>query len=277
MSQSATETVFSPPTKAEKTNAVQRQLERILEHTLFAHSRRYPALLRYVVEGALEGNTDHIKERSIGVVVFGRSPAYDTNADPIVRVTAGEIRKRLQQFYAEPDHAEDLRIVLPLGSYVPHFLNVTSHDSVGAPAEAQARENEPEDEASLDVPQDEVRPTESAVSLRHFIPSIAGTFIIAFLCGWFGYRLHQSDISSNDLSWQFWSSAKEPLLVCLPDVSETIPLSDKPLVRATESSAMTIDNHFGGHQAVARADMLAATRVVRAVGLTGRATHIRLD
>ena len=42
-----------------------------------------------------------MKERTLGVEVFGRPPDYDTNADPVVRVTAAEIRKKIAQFYHE--------------------------------------------------------------------------------------------------------------------------------------------------------------------------------
>src|SRR5437867_6516627 len=69
----------------------------------------------------LDGEGERIKERTIGIEVFGRDPDYDTNLDPIVRMTAGEIRKRLAQYYVEADHERELRIELPSGSYVPEF------------------------------------------------------------------------------------------------------------------------------------------------------------
>src|SRR5438045_7815788 len=84
--------------------AVREQLSRLLVHPLFANSKRYPALLAYAVEQTLLGNAGDLKERSIGVEVFGRSPTYDANADPVVRITAGEVRKRLTQYYYETSH-----------------------------------------------------------------------------------------------------------------------------------------------------------------------------
>src|SRR5215472_9800413 len=100
---------------------IREQLERLLAHPLFANSKRYPALLAYAVEQALLGNASELKERSIGVEVFGRSPTYDANADPVVRITAGEVRKRLTQYYYDPMHRGELVIELPIGSYVPSF------------------------------------------------------------------------------------------------------------------------------------------------------------
>jgi hypothetical protein len=98
------------------------QLERIVRSKHFRNSKRYPTFLRFVVEQTLAGKTEALKERTLGVDVFARQSHYDTNEDPIVRVTAGEIRKRIAQYYQEPGHEDELRIDLPLGSYVPHFL-----------------------------------------------------------------------------------------------------------------------------------------------------------
>jgi hypothetical protein len=100
---------------------IRNQLERILAHPQFQNSRRYPALLRYVVERTLEGNGASLKERTIGIEVFGREPHYDTNLDHTVRTSAGEVRKRLAQYYVESDRDGEIRIDLPAGSYVPQF------------------------------------------------------------------------------------------------------------------------------------------------------------
>ena len=101
--------------------SIREQLQRLLVHPLFANSKRYPALLAYTVEQTLLGNAVELKERSIGIEVFGRVPTYDANADPVVRITAGEVRKRLSLYYYDSSHTGELVIELPLGSYVPVF------------------------------------------------------------------------------------------------------------------------------------------------------------
>jgi len=103
-------------------SALLEQLERIVGSKHFRNSKRYPTFLRFVVEETLAGRTESLKERTLGVDVFARPSDYDTNADPVVRVTAGEIRKRIAQYYQEPGHDRELRIDLPLGAYVPHFF-----------------------------------------------------------------------------------------------------------------------------------------------------------
>jgi hypothetical protein len=77
--------------------------------------------LRYVVERSLEGHSGHLKERTLGVEVFGREPDYDTNLDPVVRTSAVEIRKRIAQYYHEPGHELEIRIDFPAGTYLAEF------------------------------------------------------------------------------------------------------------------------------------------------------------
>lgn len=130
---SAPETV--PAGSVPEAAAVREQVERLLAHPLFSNSKRYPALLAYTVEQTLRGNGPELKERSIGIEVFGRSPTYDANADPVVRITAGEVRKRLTQYYYDSAHDGELVIELPIGSYVPIFH--APEPSVLAPAPAE--------------------------------------------------------------------------------------------------------------------------------------------
>ena len=112
------------PTSEDDRRSVRQQLERVLASPLFRNSKRYPALLRFVVEQSLDGNEDQLKERLLGINVFHRQPDYDTNQDTIVRLTAAEVRKRIAQYYQQPEHKGELRIHLNSGSYVPHFTTV---------------------------------------------------------------------------------------------------------------------------------------------------------
>jgi len=111
--------------------AVIAQLAKVLGSTHFRNSKRSQALLRFVVEAALTGDQNSLKERCVGIGVFGRDTAYDTAQDPVVRNAAIEVRKRLAQYYMEREHASELRIELPLGSYSPAFS--TPHPTVEAP------------------------------------------------------------------------------------------------------------------------------------------------
>ncbi|HEX3745294.1 MAG TPA: hypothetical protein VHW09_15225 [Bryobacteraceae bacterium] len=101
--------------------SVRTQLESILASSVFRNSRRYSSLLRYVVEETLDGKAEFLKERTIGVDVFGRASDYDTNTDHVVRSVAGDVRRRLAQYYMENGRDAELRIDMQLGSYIPQF------------------------------------------------------------------------------------------------------------------------------------------------------------
>ena len=100
---------------------IREEVERIVVSSAFRASKRNCSLLRHVVEAALNGSIDDLKERRIGVDVFGRSADYDTNADHVVRSVAGEVRRRLAQYYMQCESDSGIRIELPAGSYVPQF------------------------------------------------------------------------------------------------------------------------------------------------------------
>jgi len=111
----------SPALTEGERKAVREHLDRVLLSPVFRNSKRYSGLLRYVVEAALNGTSDRLKERTIGIEVFGRVPDYDTATDHSVRSAAGEVRKRLAQYYMECGGGCALRVELQAGSYVPQF------------------------------------------------------------------------------------------------------------------------------------------------------------
>jgi hypothetical protein len=111
--------VFSPSTNLEQ-SAVRNQLQRILASPAFHNSKRYAAVLKYIVDQTLEGFGDRLKERTIGIEVFDRPPDYDTATDHAVRSAVAEVRKRLAQYYLNGTRTE-LRIEILPGSYTPQF------------------------------------------------------------------------------------------------------------------------------------------------------------
>ena len=84
-------------------------------------SPRGQQFLRHVVEKAIQGDFDSLKERVIGIELFRRSPAYDKAEDAIVRVTASDVRKRLTKHYARHRGESEFRIDIPPGSYIPEI------------------------------------------------------------------------------------------------------------------------------------------------------------
>jgi len=118
--------------------AIELELISVLEGPSFRASSRSRDFLRYVVEEALAGHEDSLKERTIGVAVLGRNLSYDTGADAVVRVRANDVRKRLAAYYERFAPKAGTRIELPLGSYVPRFVSAASQPAapVAAPVVA---------------------------------------------------------------------------------------------------------------------------------------------
>lgn len=100
---------------------VREELSRILSHEQFKDTTRLKRFLSYVVEEALGGRADRLKGYTIGVEVFDRPDDFDPQADTIVRVQAGQLRRRLDLYYAKEGRSSPLRILLPKGRYAPVF------------------------------------------------------------------------------------------------------------------------------------------------------------
>jgi hypothetical protein len=77
-----------------------------------------------IVEARLRGEEGGIKAYSIAVDVFGRPQSFDPQSDPIVRVQARRLRALLDQFYDEGHARTGVRIQLPIGRYVPEFVEL---------------------------------------------------------------------------------------------------------------------------------------------------------
>ena len=103
------------------TAAIREHLEKILSSRTFRAADGQRNFLRYVVEQALDGGTQRIKEYSVGVEVFHRGESFDPRQDSIVRVEARKLRARLAKYYEEEGQRDPVRIEFPKGSYAPLF------------------------------------------------------------------------------------------------------------------------------------------------------------
>jgi TolB-like protein/Flp pilus assembly protein TadD len=105
-----------------KTRQVRDHLNEVLQSHEFASSKRAQEFLTLLVDRALAGEFDLLRERMIGAELFQRPVGYDTANDPVVRVKATEVRKKLTRYYLEQPQKHAVRIDLPSGTYVPQFL-----------------------------------------------------------------------------------------------------------------------------------------------------------
>ena len=113
---------------------VAAELQRVLASQCFEQSDRAKEFLRFVVEETLAGRGDRLKGYTIGVEVFGRPKDFDAQTDPLVRVEAGRIRRRLAEYYGTEGARNPLRIELMRGGYAPQFTYVQAAPSPDAVA-----------------------------------------------------------------------------------------------------------------------------------------------
>jgi hypothetical protein len=215
---------WTPCSEVEK-GAVEQQLELLLASPLFHSSKRYPRFLRFVVARALAGQTDQLKERILGVEIFDRPADYDTNTDPIVRVTAAEIRKRIEHYYQDHKHKHEIRMILPAGSYAPQFYwpghpSAPPVTSLALPSDASDALNAQPVVTLPDVPRSE--PTFLA-RRKPALAVVSLTLVIAAAALW--------HVSHPPVLKQFWEpfvNSPNPVLICVADQSQysTIRLRD---------------------------------------------------
>src|ERR1700686_4935878 len=145
---------------------LRKHLKDVIEGPSFKGSHRSGQFLAHVVEQAMAGHCDELKERLIGVELFGRSPSYDTGEDAIVRVTASDVRRRLLQHYGTYGTGSEFRIRLPLGTYIPEI----SRDvpvKAGVPEPASAPTVDSPDSPDALVPSPLVTNGQEAVAEEH--------------------------------------------------------------------------------------------------------------
>jgi hypothetical protein len=247
-------------------NAIRGQLERLLADPYFSHSKRFPMFLRFVTEQTLAGEADNINERWLGIEIFGRNPEYDTAADPIVRVTAAEIRKRIAQYYQDSAHENELLIALPSGSYVPKFhwpkgpgnpvLKELDHASAETPASR--------DTHTVSVSVDRGRrfpllPLAACV--------LTGLLSAGSLLLW--QSMHKPE---PDFFWQPILSAKDAVVLCVADQLQYSAISLRDAVEPTHQILLK-DNLT----AVVMDDVNATVKVAGVLQSSGKKYTVRSE
>lgn len=106
---------------------------------------RLKEFLYYVGKKSIKEGCSDIHEQEIGQAVFGRRDSYDTSQDNIVRVSATELRRRVEAYFAADGKDEPLIFDIPRGSYTPifHWRSQTPLAGTGRTAEAAAAPGPP--------------------------------------------------------------------------------------------------------------------------------------
>jgi len=242
------------------------QLELITGDDAFRSSKRSIEFLRFVVRETLKGDADQIKERTIGIEVFGRSSAYDTNLDHVVRTAATELRKRLALYYGDKKHRSELRIWMVPGSYIPKFT-VAAADSQ-PDAEAEVRQNAAGDSRH------EAETTGNAVVHRRnhwrLAYLLSAAVLAAAALGYF--LLHKPN--PEYLFWKPVLDTPGPVLLAVGDVPNGPPTPVDP--GAKQDSPLAIQHSYSA-RSVPFADMVTIAKVVGVLQAGGKKVLIRRE
>lgn len=250
---------------------VLQQLELILSSPSFRSAYRCSEFLRYVVTSKLDGHTERLKERVIGTELFKRPPGYATGEDPVVRVQAGEVRRRLDQFYQAVTQPPQLRIELPVGSYCPVFLA----GQPSPPREAAGAAAAP-----------------AATVVRRWKPGLkvisllAGAVFTAFAATALFSSLHRPSDANNVLQ-QFWAPAfasHQPMLICianaanpsLQEISSSNSSAHSRLVESEAPALSTDPSRDGDPEIVPAADASVAFALSGLFGKLDKPIQLRI-
>lgn len=205
----------SNPSAEISPDAIRSQLSRLLASHRFQASPRCQSVLQYIVEEALAGNASTLKERTIGIAVFHKEAAYDTSSEPVVRVAVAETRKKLAQYYCEPDHLHELRIALPTGNYTPDFQWPSAESAPAArPAADDRLQPLSEDRAAVPTTQSVFQPLPAQARRSWRLWGTASALLLA-ICAIAAYRTWVVTHSATAVFWRPFTSPKSSALIVM--------------------------------------------------------------
>lgn len=201
-------------------------LDAILLSLPFRTTRQCQELLSYIVKQTLAGQDQTLRERIIGIEVFKRKADYDTSEDPVVRIRAADVRRRLAQFYQGKQQVNTVvRIDIPSGSYRAIFEWQSS--SVLPPTSTPLEDSPPATRSEISpfpalhpVPLCDVNLAESGIALpKRNVPSRRWIWIAAFACLIASVGMLQWQFFGREADFRrFWSpmlKGSRPVLICM--------------------------------------------------------------
>jgi TolB-like protein len=186
---------------------IRQHLEAIKASHAFAGSKRTQDFLQLIVEHALEGEVESLRERMIGAEMFGRPVDYDTGNDSVVRVKATEVRKKLAEYYLESTGRTAVRIELPRGSYVPRFIfeppqaarQKPGYDGAISPDSPASAEPQKQAVASPAAPASDAPRVSAGRGRRALRLWATGTLVLALVAagGYAGWRIWRGEAGAE--------------------------------------------------------------------------------
>lgn len=179
---------------------VRHHFHQIVTSRVFKRSHRSCEFLQYLIDKTLAGEFDELKERSIGVQLFGRDPSYDTGEDAIVRVTATDVRRRLKRFY---DGIEtNIRLELSPGSYIIELI-----EQADAPRVVDTLPSQPAEIPSQPIPRPSI--------WRRLLPIAAVLIVLGLSLGVYHHRMRSA--LTDRLPWSAMLPRRGELKIVFSD------------------------------------------------------------
>jgi TolB-like protein len=175
-------------------DTARRHVDKIAASEGFLNSERLCRFLRFTVEAKLRGEGDQIKEYLLGREVFDRSADYDPRIDPIVRVEARRLRKKLEEYYEGPGREDALRVDYPKGSYAPEF------------------------QSAVPAANGSTRAADAGLSIRHWAWLLAGAALVAGVAGGLYFRQAKTEPAAVAVVPARWIWKSEHFSAALQDV-----------------------------------------------------------
>ncbi len=224
------------------------QLERILQSRTLRGSESLKAFLRFIVTESIESHEDQLKEYTIATQVFGRTDDYDPRTESAVRVQAGRLRAKLQEFYAGEGKEDKVLIELPKGSYIPSFSYRQNGENTASEVETVPAPS------SIALPH-RALPVQTSMWLLLTAVFLASSLIL----GWAAYHYRSELLKSKDLPqrvtaaevpevkaalllWGNFLNSSEPILVAYSNtLFQGTPEGGMKLLKSLDSPG-TIDS-----------------------------------
>lgn len=267
-------------------------IDRISASSQFRRSARLRDFLRYVGGQSLKDGCPEIHEQEVGAKVFGRPSTYDRSQDNIVRVTATELRKRIELYFASEGAHETLILEIPRGGYMPVFRQRSPRV---LPAEALLPRDATPHDAAAALPV--LPPRNYRVHLVWATVSLALT-VACLLLFQQNRAMHKlldtwEDKPAVSMLWKDFVKPSQQTDIVLPDASLSIreeltghPISLSDYINhqyMNETQSLPVSNDrredlsdIYGHNLVAFGDYRAAQQIL-ALSPVGSSLHLTLS
>ncbi len=166
----------------ERLQAEKDELNWLLTSGVLGRSSNLARMLMFVCEKHFQGQDDQITEYSIATEALGRRDDFDPQYDTIVRVTAHSLRKHLQEIYQTDGGHRPIHIQMPLGNYMPSFVQIGADSAPGAQGTSGPASSEPDQALPNDHPPDVTPRTKR---LSRWLAAAAIFATVSLFCGYY--------------------------------------------------------------------------------------------